>query len=122
MVVEKGTGPTKFTTTTNNHEQMKTGIVAREGGRVEKSCSTELIDECTLQLGTFKSGNDVCVESSSFSLNSRYPDGMMHGSVAAEEWNGGITHLKEQIGCELLVIEDSDVLEHLILVIMFIFI
>lgn len=61
MVAEKEISPTKFTSLINNHEQMKAGIVARGGGRVVKSCSTELTDKCILQLGTFKSGNDVCV-------------------------------------------------------------
>ncbi|KAH0748903.1 hypothetical protein KY290_028135 [Solanum tuberosum] len=83
------TGPTKFTSAVNNHEEMENGIVAR---RVEKSCSTELTDKCILQLGTFKSGNDMEL--------------MMQGS---DEWNVGITRSKEQIGSELLVIEDSDV-------------
>ncbi|KAG5600913.1 hypothetical protein H5410_032283, partial [Solanum commersonii] len=52
MVAEKEISPTKFTSLINNHEQMKAGIVARGGGRVVKSCSTELTDKCILQLGT----------------------------------------------------------------------
>ncbi|KAH0658552.1 hypothetical protein KY289_027300 [Solanum tuberosum] len=106
MMAEKEISPTKFTSLINNHEQMKAGIVARGGGRVVKSCSTELTDKCLLQLGTFKSGNDVCVETSSISINSQYPDGMMQGSDAADEWNIGITRSKEQIGSELLSLEN----------------
>lgn len=34
---------------------------------------------------------------------------MMQGSDAADEWNIAITRSTEQIGSELLVIEDSDV-------------